>query len=104
MKVANAIAANVLASPTANKGNGDLRQADSEFVATQAAMAAHDYVGTFDHAKLGYEDVRSAAVKTGVTVSASDHGWDLLPPTRGKSVKRDYAWKDPLSGSKRVRP
>jgi len=105
MKVANAIAADVLASPAANKATGDLQRADAEFAAAQAAMAAHDYVGTFDHAKLGYAYVRSAAAKAGVTVTASDHGWELLPPTHGgKSAQRDYAWKDPLSGSKRVRP
>jgi len=48
--------------------------------------------------------VRSAAAKTGVAANPSDHGWELLPRTRSKNAKRDYAWKDPLSGSKRVRP
>ncbi len=56
------------------------------------------------NAKLGYEYVRSAAAKTGVAANPSDHGWELLPRTRGKNAKRDYARKDPLSGSKRVRP
>ena len=105
MKVANAIAADVLASATANKGFGDLQRADTEFAAAQTAMAAHEYVGTFDHAKRGYEYVRSAAAKAGVGVNASDHGWDLLAPVHGgKSAKRDYAWKDPLAGTRRVRP
>jgi hypothetical protein len=95
IKTANAIAADVLASQRGNSGMADLRRADGEIGAAKTAIAAHDYVGTFDHAKRAYEYVRSAAAKAGVNVTASTDGWKVLPPTKGKaSNKKDYAYQD----------
>ena len=104
MKLANAIAADVLASPNAKAGSRDLDRADRALADAQAAMAAHNYVATFDNAKRGYEYVRAAAAKAGVAVSASDHGWDVLPATHRKGPnKREYAYIDKLFGTKRAR-
>jgi hypothetical protein len=86
IKTANAIAADVLKALTAqgrqqgDDGKGDLRRADAEIGAAKTAMAAHDYVGTFDHAKRAYEYVRKAAAENGVKVTASSDGWKVLPP------------------------
>ena len=63
--------------------------------AAKIAMAAHDYIGTFDHARRAYEYVRSAAAKTNVTVTASTDGWKVLSPTKGKQAnKKDYSYQD----------
>lgn len=105
MKLGNAIAAQVLASPGAKAASAELKKADDAFAASQAAMAAHDYAATFDRAQLGYRWVRAAAAKAGVEVTASDRGWELLPPNPGKSHwKREYAYVDRLQGTKRAAP
>jgi hypothetical protein len=105
MKLANAIAADVLASPNAKAAERDLKRADEALGAAQAAMAAHNYVATFDNAKRAYESVRAGAAKAGVPVSASDHGWDVLPATHKKGPnKKTYAYVDKLFGTKRAGP
>ena len=104
MKVANAIAADVLQSRNARDGKKDLRRADEEFATAQGAFSAHNYAAAFDHAKRGYEFVRAAAEEADVEVSASDHGWDLLPRSHDNDhAKRDYAYVDRLLGSRRNR-
>lgn len=104
---ANRIAAQVLASPNASRGMTGLHRADDQIGAAKAALAGHDYVGTFNHAKLAYEYVRAAAAKAGVAVEASEAGWSLLPPRREIQgpLKRDYSYQDRyLPTSKRAQP
>jgi hypothetical protein len=106
MKLANAIAADVLASSNWRAGESDLRRADDEFKAAQAAMAAHDYVAAYDRAKSGYLAVRTAAAKAGVAVSSSQIGWFVQPPFKGKGVnKKEYSFQDRYGvGTHRGRP
>jgi hypothetical protein len=108
IKTANAIAADVLKSRHGDDddrrggGGGDddddgmanLRRADEEIGAAKAAMSAHDYVGTFDHAKRAYEFVRKAAAESGVKVTASTDGWNVLPPVKSKPHDKRYAYVD----------
>ena len=93
-------------SPRAGDGLPALRRADDEFGIAAARFAAHDYVGAFDHARLGYNHVRTAASDADVTVIASTNGWTVvLPPVRGKGHQRDYSYVDSGfgPGTKRMR-
>ncbi|MGH2452139.1 MAG: hypothetical protein ACRDF5_00025 [bacterium] len=76
---ANQIAEDILASPNAPLAMGDLTQADAEIGLAKAALAAHDYVATYDRAKRAYDFVRAGAVKAGVPVIADNSGWVVLP-------------------------
>jgi hypothetical protein len=98
LRSVNAIAKDVLDSPKAAAGVDDLRRADAEVGAAQAAMAGHDYPATFDHAKAAYDHVRAAAAAASVEVTVSTANWDVLPPD-GPGVGRhdhrfDYAYVD----------
>ncbi len=81
-RLGNAIAADVLAAPSASAGAAALDDADTAFTAAQAALSAHDYRLADQRARAGYDHVRRAAAASGVTVAGSDHGWDLLPSGR----------------------
>ncbi len=102
IKTANAIAADVLKElrnegrQRGDDGVGDLRRADAEIGAAKAAMAAHDYIRTFDHAKRAYEYVRRAAAENDVRVTASTNGWMVLPPVKSKPGDKHYAYVDKL--------
>lgn len=93
---ANLIAQDILASPNAALAMADLRKADDEIGKAKAAMAAHDYVGTFDHARQAYGFVRAGAAKAGVQVVASGNGWVVLPPVhpRKSALKKSYSYED----------
>jgi hypothetical protein len=80
----NAIAADVLASPNAAAALPHLAAADAEVGLAAAAMAAHDYVSTFDHAKRAYEHVRAGAAAAGVPVEGTQIGRTVpdRPPGR----------------------
>jgi hypothetical protein len=90
----NAIAKDVLESSRAADGLPALQRADEEFGIAAARFANHDYLSAFDHARLGYNDVRAAATAAGVTVEASTNGWTVLPLARGKALRRDYSYVD----------
>jgi hypothetical protein len=102
IKTANAIAADVLralqskGTQQGDDGKGDLRRADAEIGLAKIAIVAHNYVGTFDHAKRAYEYVRKAAAENGVSVTASTNGWSVLPPTTSKPSDKGYAYVDKI--------
>jgi hypothetical protein len=102
---ANAIAEDVLASTKAAAAQDELAAADAEIGKAKQALAAHDYVGAFDHARRAYQLVRSGAGKAGVEVVASENGWTVQPPrneVKGGPAKRDYSFKDRIGeGTKR---
>ncbi len=78
---ANQIAEDILASPNAALALADLAQADQQIGLAKAALAAHDYITTYDRAKRAYDFVRAGAVKAGVAVLADTSGWFVLPPS-----------------------
>jgi hypothetical protein len=90
-RLGNAIAADVLASPNAAAGASALGDADAAYTAAQEALSAHEYRLADQHARAGYDHVRRAAAAAGVTVSGSDHGWDLLPSGRRVGIYGDPA-------------
>lgn len=100
---ANVIAGKLLErDPAAN-----LSTADALLGQAKTALAAHDYVTTFDKTRAAYQDLRAKALASGVTVSvATSNGWTILPavkPGNGKTVrKKQYAYVDKVgAGSKR---
>jgi hypothetical protein len=104
---ANAIAADVLASPNAKAASADLRSADAEIGLAKTALANHDYEGAFAHAKSAYGYVRAGAAKAGVQVTAGNNGWSVKPtvkPGKGPN-KKVYSYKDFYgTGTKRGQP
>lgn len=106
---ANAIAEDILAKhPDGGAAADELAAADDEIGEAKAALAAHDYAATFDHAREAYELVREGAAEVGVTVEASANGWTVQPPRKelqGAGAKRTYAYQDRIdAGSKRRAP
>ena len=101
---ANAIAEDVLASPNASAGLGELNAADVEIGLAKASLIAHDYAAVFDHARLAYLHARRAATLANVNVVASDNGWVVSPALHGKSpVGRTYSYVDRYGpGTKRT--
>jgi hypothetical protein len=105
---ANAIAADVLASPDADAGLNALGKADVEAGLAQTAFTNHDYGAAFDHANAAFGFAKEAAHNAGVPVPIGKRGWYVLPPIRSQ-VNTDetpaYAHVDRLGGrSHRLRP
>jgi hypothetical protein len=71
---ANALAKRILSSPKAGQAKSELKAADRYYGKAKAALAAHDYGGTFDNAKRTYEAVLDGARSAGVKVEASNDG------------------------------
>lgn len=71
---ANALAKRILSSPKAGQAKSELKAADRYYGQAKAALAAHDYAGTFDNAKRTYEAVLDGARSAGVKVEASNDG------------------------------
>ena len=71
---ANALAKRILSSPKAGRAKSQLKAADGYYGQAKAALAAHDYGGTFDNAKRTYEAVLDGARSAGVKVEASNDG------------------------------
>jgi hypothetical protein len=65
-EAANRLAADVLASPRANRGRADLRAADVLLGLATAAFARHQYRAAYAFAEGAYNKVVSAAKKAGV--------------------------------------
>jgi hypothetical protein len=103
---ANAIAEDVLADPDAGLAAGDLTSADGHLAASQTAVANHQYNTAYEQARLAFIDVKSGANKAGVPISASNAGWSVQPPFKGKGSKvRDYAARDRYGPrTRRTRP
>ena len=105
---ANAIAADVLASPDAAAGMAALGHADVEAGLAQAAFTSHDYAAAFDHAQAAFGFAKRAAHDAGVRVPVGRLGWYVLPPVRSAVAVDEtptYAHVDKLGGrSHRVRP
>ncbi len=109
MRNANAIAEDILAKHEDGGAAADnLERADAAFAASQKAIARQDYVGAFDDAKRGYEEVLVGASEVGVGVVASSNGWAVQPPRKeihGPAGKREYSFKDPIGpGTHRSQP
>jgi hypothetical protein len=85
---ANRIAADILASPNSGAAAVDLQAADTLIGQAKAALGVHDYVATFDKAKLAYEAVRAGAAKAGVTVNASQIGVFVQDPAGRVPIKQ----------------
>jgi hypothetical protein len=85
IKSANAILPSILASPNAAAATVELSLADIEVGLAKAAIAAHDYPATFDHAKLAYEHVFAGARAAGVVVVGTNVGQAIPPFSHGKS-------------------
>ncbi|GAA0600976.1 hypothetical protein HPO96_27155 [Kribbella sandramycini] len=67
---ANALAAEVLASPTADRGYADLIRADKLIGTAKGRLAEHQYESTRQLADQAYDAVVAAAKKAGVSVPA----------------------------------
>jgi hypothetical protein len=85
IKSANAILPGILASPHAAAATAELSLADLEVSLAKAALAAHDYPATFDHAKLAYEHVFAGAQAAGVAVIGTNIGQAIPPFRHGRS-------------------
>jgi hypothetical protein len=88
---ANAIVADVLASPKAWKARGTVASADASCSLAKLALAGHDYHATVDLAGKCYGLVRTAAAAIGVPVTASENGWTVLPAVTSAGVSRKLA-------------
>jgi hypothetical protein len=98
---ANAIAEDILADPDSARAADELASADARIGQAKAAMAAHDYLRTFDHAKRAYELVLEGAAEAGVPVEASDNGWTVLPKEPlNERTSRPYAYVDRYIGQR----
>jgi hypothetical protein len=99
---ANAVAAEILASPGAAD---ELAAADTALGLAKAAFASHDYADAASHAKDAYDLVMDGAAEAGVTVTGSTAGWAVDDPTKpGKPHMRSYAAIDRLIGTNRATP
>jgi hypothetical protein len=78
---ANALAKRILSSPKAGRAKSELKAADRYYGQAKAALAAHDYGGTFDNAKRTYEAVLDGARSAGVKVKASNDGRTAVTAT-----------------------
>jgi hypothetical protein len=78
---ANALAKRILSSPKAERAQSELKAADGYYGQAKAALAAHDYGGTFDNAKRTYEAVLDGARSAGVKVEASNDGRTAVTAT-----------------------
>lgn len=85
IKAANAIAGDVVGSPNAAAAQADLAAADAQVGLAQDALAGHDYLGAFDHARLAYANVRAAATAAGVAVVGTQIGRQIPPHSPGNS-------------------
>lgn len=103
---ANAIAAQIQDSNKAGAAAADLAAADAFYERAKAAIADHDYLATFENARLAYESTLSGARKAGVKVTASEDGRTAYPGRRtGQQIPQDYIDKDRIgSESKRWLP
>ncbi len=77
---ANVIAGEVLDSKRAHRAARLLAAADAAVGRAEAAMASHDYPGTWFEARDAYELVLRAADRVGVRVKPSHIGWAVQPP------------------------
>jgi hypothetical protein len=77
---ANAIAAEVLASPNAAAAAAELAAADSAANAAAGAFAGHSYAGALANARTAFARTLNAAALANVTVESSEIGWYVLPP------------------------
>ncbi len=87
---ANAIAAKVLESPDAYKGEAELMMADNAIAQAKSALAAHNYTAAYDFARTAYFSTRGAAKRAGVTVDASQKGVFVKQPLRGEKPSREH--------------
>jgi hypothetical protein len=95
---ANAIAADVLASPGAGAAAAQLAAADTSATAAESAFTGHSYEGALANAQAAFEHTLAAAAAAGVTVESSEIGWYVEPPNpnRTHDVPR-YAYVDVYS-------
>jgi hypothetical protein len=99
---ARGIVKDIVGSQGSSYPSEHLVAAAQAFKLARKAMQNHDYVATFDQARLGYERVRAAADEAGVPVLPSQNGWVVLPevpdPTAPPSLKaaRRYSFEDRL--------
>ena len=71
---ANALAAQIQASPKAAEAADELAAADAAYAEAKAALARHDYAGTFENARDAYEAALQGARDADVEVTASEGG------------------------------
>jgi hypothetical protein len=82
-KVANLLAANVLAAPGAGAASGQLAIADAHLMSAQAALSAHDYGTSLSEARSAYEAVRAGAVLAGVSATVVEPStWSIIGPVK----------------------
>jgi len=82
---ANAILANIYASPKANMAAGLLTSADNHAALALSAYDAMDYAGAASQARMAYRDVLAAAAKIGVSVEPQS--WQADYKAKGASDK-----------------
>ena len=82
---ANALVQQIQEDPTADQAAAadDLAAADASYGQAKAALAAHDYAGTFENARAAYEQALQGALDAGVDVQASNNGRTADPELRG---------------------
>jgi hypothetical protein len=85
IKAANAIAADIVASPHAAAAQPLLASADVQVGLAKDAVAQHNYLAAFDHALLAYVHVRAAADAAGVPVVGTEVGRQVPPGAPGNS-------------------
>lgn len=74
INVANALAEKIEDSPNATAASEELAAADAAYGRAKAALAGHDYAGTFGNARDAYEQTLKGARDAGVEVRASQNG------------------------------
>ena len=74
INVANGLAEKIEADPDAPSAAEELAAADAAYGRAKAALADHDYAGTFDNAREAYEETLRGARDAGVEVEASENG------------------------------
>jgi hypothetical protein len=71
---ANALARKIRNDPDANQAAAELAAADAAYGEAKAALARHDYTGTFEKARETYEHALQGAHDAGVPVKPSNKG------------------------------
>ncbi len=90
--VTNALAERILADPQAARASDELAAADASYGKAKAALAGHDYAGTFENAREAYERTLRGARDAGVAVVAGDNGRTADPaaPQASSEVPNRY--------------
>jgi hypothetical protein len=83
---ANALARKIQNDPDAAQAAGELAAADVAYGEAKAALARHNYAGTFEKAREAYEHALQGAHDAGIPVEPSDNGRTASQVTEASSA------------------